>query len=227
MYPAFFKAMSHPDHVGVTLSISMAGYVLGGSSYLLALLFGGAWAGLIYFCCQEIYQGFLTRRLEADMAEVQATYLEKPSNGLWVAEAEVRGQAKVVGMVAVLGKELEQDEGQRVGDCNGGVGGGARGPELEPDAGHGCYGEVSHVAVVFGWRRRGVGSQLTQRALEFCKERGYAHLALKLSSPQTAAAALARKLGFVQTASHGHTHANRWFSKLARMKVVRMEKVTS
>lgn len=227
MYPAFFKAMSHPDHVGITLSISMAGYVLGGSSYLLALLFGGAWAGLIYFCCQEIYQGFLTRRLEADMADIQATYLEKPSNGLWVAEADVRGQAKVVGMVAVLGKELDQDEDQRVGDCNGGVVGGARGSEFDPDAGNGRYGEVSHMAVVFGWRRRAVGSQLTQRALEFCKERGYAHLVLHLSSPQTAAAALSRQLGFVQTASHSPTHANRWFSKLARMNVVRMEKITS
>uniref|UniRef100_A0A674NEC8 N-acetyltransferase domain-containing protein n=1 Tax=Takifugu rubripes TaxID=31033 RepID=A0A674NEC8_TAKRU len=171
VYPAFFKAMSHPDHVGITLSISMAGYVLGGSSYLQALLFGGAWAGLIYYCCQEIYQGFLTRRLEADMADIQATYLEKPGNGLWVAEAEVRGQAKVVGMVAV-------------------------GPEFDPGAGNGCYGEVSHMAVGFGWRRRSVGSQLAQRALEFCKERGYAHLALNLSSPQTAAAALTRKLGF-------------------------------
>ncbi|XP_029689635.1 N-acetyltransferase family 8 member 3 [Takifugu rubripes] len=227
VYPAFFKAMSHPDHVGITLSISMAGYVLGGSSYLQALLFGGAWAGLIYYCCQEIYQGFLTRRLEADMADIQATYLEKPGNGLWVAEAEVRGQAKVVGMVAVLGKEADQDEGQRVGDCNGGVVGGARGPEFDPGAGNGCYGEVSHMAVGFGWRRRSVGSQLAQRALEFCKERGYAHLALNLSSPQTAAAALTRKLGFVQTASHTHTHANRWFSKLARITAVRMEKITS
>lgn len=227
MYPAFFLAMSHPDHVGITLSVSMAGYVLGGSSYLLALLFGAAWAGLIYYCCQEIYQGFLTRRLEADMADIQATYLEKPGNGLWVAEAEVRGQAKVVGMVAVLGREADQDDGQRVGDCNGGVVGGARGPELDPGAGNGRYGEVSHAAVVFGWRRRSVGSQLTQRALEFCKERGYAHLALNLSSPQTAAAALSRTLGFAQTASHGLTHANRWFSKLARVTVVRMEKLAA
>ncbi|CAF87380.1 unnamed protein product, partial [Tetraodon nigroviridis] len=168
VYPAFFEAMSHPDQVGVALSISMAGYVLGGSSYFLALLFGGAWAGLIYYCCHEIYQGYLSRRLEADMADIQASYLEEPRNGLWVAEADVRGQARVISGLAV-----------------------------------------------------------TQRALDFCKERGYTHLALSLSSPQTAAASLSHKLGFLQTACHSNTHANRWFSKLAGIKVARLEKSVS
>lgn len=227
VYPAFFEAMSHPDHVGVALSISMAGYVLGGSSYFLALLFGGAWAGLIYYCCHEIYQGYLTRRLEADMADVQANYLEQPGNGLWVAEADLKGRATVVGMVAVLGKKAEQDEGERLGDRNGDVAGGGGGPGFDPDAGNGRYGEVSHLAVVFGWRRRSLGSQLTQRALDFCKERGYARLALNLSSPQTAATSLSRKLGFVPTATHRRTHANRWVSELARINVMRLEKPVS
>lgn len=227
VYPAFFEAMSHPDHVGVALSVSMAGYVLGGSSYFLALLFGGAWAGLIYFCCQQIYQGYLSRRLGADMADIQANYLENPSNGLWVAETDVRGQARVVGAVAVLGKKADEDQGASSGGCNGGAAGGGRGPGFEQGAGNGCYGEVSHMAVVFGWRRRSLGSRLTQRALDFCKERGYTHLALSLSSPQTAAAALSHKLGFHQTASHGNTHANRWFSTLAGIKVMRLEKSLS
>lgn len=224
VYPAFFAAMSHPDHVGIALSISMAGYVLGGSSYLLALLFGGAWAGLIYYCCDDIYRGYLARRLEADMADVQASYLENPRNGLWVAEADVKGQAKVVGAVAVLGKEADQDGGERFDDRNGAVVGGGRGPEFDQDGGRGCFGEVSHMAVVFGWRRRSLGSQLMKTALDFCRERGYAHLALDLSSPQTAAVSLSHKLGFVQTRSHSNTHANRWFSKLARIKVMHMEK---
>uniref|UniRef100_A0A8C5HPK4 N-acetyltransferase domain-containing protein n=1 Tax=Gouania willdenowi TaxID=441366 RepID=A0A8C5HPK4_GOUWI len=101
VYPAFFKAMSHPDHVGIALSVSMAGYVLGGSSYFQGLLFGSAWAGLIYYCCYDIYEGYMLRRLGADMADINATYLQNPDNGFWVAEADVGGQAKVLGMVAV------------------------------------------------------------------------------------------------------------------------------
>lgn len=221
VYPSFFKAMSHPDHVGIALSISMAGYVLGGSSYFQALLFGSAWAGLVYYCCHEIYEGYITRRLSADMADIQANYLENPDNGFWVAEADVNGQSKVAGMVAVMGKR-GGDEGERFDDCNGGVRGGA--PELAQDAGDGRYGEMSHVVVPFPWRRKNLGSQLMRRALDFCKERGYTHLVLDVSSPQTAAASLCQKFGFVQTASHSNTHANRWCSRLARINVTRMEK---
>lgn len=221
VYPAFFKAMSHPDHLGVALSISMAGYVLGGSSYFQALLFGSAWAGLIYYCCHEIYEGYTMRRLGADMANIQANYLENPDNGFWVAEADVNGQSKVVGMLAVMRKRGE-DEGERFDDCNGGVTGG--GSEFAQDAGDGCYGEISHMVVLFPWRRKDLGSQLTRKALDFCKERGYARLVLDVSSPQTAAASLCQKFGFVQTASHSNTHANQWCSKLARINVMRMEK---
>lgn len=222
VYPAFFKAMGHPDHVGVALSVSMAGYVLGGSSYFQALLFGSAWAGLIYYCCREIYEGYMLRRLSTDMADIRATYLENPDNGFWVAEADVNGQSKVVGMVAVMGRR-EGEEGERFDDCNGGLMGG--GSEIAQDAGDGSYGEVSHVVVAFPWRRRAVGAQLTRKALDFCKERGYTHSVLDVSSPQTAAVSLCQKFGFVQTASHSNTHANRWLSKLARVNVMRMEKL--
>lgn len=220
VYPAFFKAMSHPDHVGIALSISMAGYVLGGSSYFLALLFGSAWAGLIYYCCHEIYDGYMMRRLSADMADIQASYLEKPDNSLWVAEADVNGQSKVVGMVAVTGKR-EGEEGERFDDCNGGVGGGS---EFAQEAGDGSFGEMSHLVVAFQWRRKNLGLELMRKAFDFCKERGYAHMALDVSSPQMAAISMYQKHGFVQTASHSKTHANRWFSRLARINVMRMEK---
>ncbi|XP_059190011.1 N-acetyltransferase family 8 member 3 [Centropristis striata] len=219
VYPAFFKAMSHPDHVGVALSISMAGYVLGGSSYFQALLFGSAWAGLLYYCCHDIYEGYMMRRLSTDMADIQANYLENPDNGFWVAEADVNGQPKVVGIVAVTGKRGEE-EGERFDDWNGGV----IGEEFAQDAADGSYGEMSHTVVVFPSRRKNLGSELTRTALDFCKERGYARLVLDVSSPQTAAISLYQKFGFVQTASHSNTHANRWFSKLARINVMRMEK---
>lgn len=212
--------MSHPDHIGVALSISMAGYVLGGSSYFQALLFGSAWAGLIYYCCHDIYEGYMMRRLSTDMADIQASYLESPDNGFWVAEGDVKGQSKVVGMVAVVGKRGEEEEGERFDDWNGAVLGG--GAEFSQD---GSYGEMSHVVVAFPWRRKNLGSQLTRKALDFCKERGFARLALDVSAPQTAAIAMYQKFGFVQTASHSNTHANRWFSKLARINVMRMEKL--
>ncbi|XP_051280982.1 probable N-acetyltransferase CML5 [Dicentrarchus labrax] len=221
VYPAFFKAMSHPDHVGVALSISMAGYVLGGSSYFQALLFGSVWAGLIYYCCHEIYEGYMTRRLSADMANIQANYLENPDNGFWVAEADVNGHSKVVGMVAVMGKS-GGEEGERFDDCNGGVMGGASG--FSQDAGDGCYGEMSHMVVAFPFRRKNLGSQLMRKALDFCKERGHAHLVVDVSSPQAAAISLYEKFGFVQTGSNSNTHANLWFSRLARINVMRMEK---
>lgn len=220
VYPAFFKAMSHPDHIGIALSVSVAGYVLGGCSYFQAFLFGTAWAGLIYYCCYDVYEGYMTRRLSTDMADTQASYLENPDNGFWVAEAVVNSQSKVVGMVAVMGKK--GDEGDRFDDWNGGVIRG--GAEFAQDEGDGSYGEISYIVVNFPWRRRNLGSQLTQKALEFCKERGYMRLVLDVSSTQTAAISLYQKLGFVQSASSGNTRENRWISKLARINMVRLEK---
>uniref|UniRef100_A0A3Q2NUP9 N-acetyltransferase domain-containing protein n=1 Tax=Fundulus heteroclitus TaxID=8078 RepID=A0A3Q2NUP9_FUNHE len=179
VYPAFFKAMSNPDHIGIALSISMAGYVLGGSSYFQALLFGSLWAGLIYYCCHDIYNSYMMGRLSTDMADIQASYLENPDNGFWVAE----------------------EEGER------------------------GYAHMRHAVVAFAWRRRSLGSQLTRKALDFCKERGFSRLVVDLSSPQTAAICMCQKLGFVQTASHCNTHANRWFAKLATINVMQMEKL--
>uniref|UniRef100_A0A4W6FWB9 N-acetyltransferase domain-containing protein n=1 Tax=Lates calcarifer TaxID=8187 RepID=A0A4W6FWB9_LATCA len=116
------------------------------------------------------------------MADIQTSYLENPDNGFWVAEADVNGQSKVVGMVAVVGKRGEEEDGS--------------------------YGEMSHMVVVFPWRRKSLGSQLTQKALDFCKEQGYARLVLDVSSPQTAAISLYQKFSFVQSASHSNTHSS-------------------
>ncbi|XP_061590675.1 N-acetyltransferase family 8 member 3 [Cololabis saira] len=219
VYPAFFSAMSNPDHIGVTLSISMAGYVLGGSSYFLALFFGLSWAGIIYYCCYEIYEDYMMKRLSTDMADIKASYLDNPDHGFWVAEADVNGQAKVVGILAVMGKAGE-DEGERFEDWNGGL----NGSEFDQDAGNGSYGEMSHLVVVYPWRRKTLGSQLMRKVLDFCKERGLTRIVTDVSSPQAAALSMYQKLGFVETASHRNTHRNRWFSKLARINMMRMEK---
>lgn len=211
--------MSNPDHVGVALSISMAGYVLGGNSYFLALLFGITWAGLIYYCCYDIYEDYMMKRLSTDMADIKSSYLENPDNIFWVAEVDVNGQAKVVGITAVMGK-VGEEEGERFDDWNGAV----NGSEFAQDAGDGSYGEMSHLVVVFPWRRKNLGSQLMRKTLDFCKARGFTRLVVDVTSPQTAAVSMYQKLGFVQTASHRNTHTNRWFSKLARINVMRMEK---
>ncbi|XP_072304939.1 probable N-acetyltransferase camello [Eucyclogobius newberryi] len=220
VYPAFFKALSHPDHIGIALSISMAGYVLGGSSYFQALLFGSAWAGLLYYCCHEIYECYAQQRATADMADVQASYLDNPDAAFWVAETEVKGQQKLVGIAAVIGKRAEGD-GERFDDWNGGV----IGEESEFGQDAGSYGELMLLAVAFPWRRKCLGSEMMQNVMDFCKERGYGRVALDVSSSQTAAVALYQKFDFVQTASHNNTHSNRWFSRLARISVLRMEKV--
>ncbi|KAK7905109.1 hypothetical protein WMY93_017716 [Mugilogobius chulae] len=219
VYPSFFKALSHPDHIGIALSISMAGYILGGSSYFQALLFGGAWAGLIYYCCHEIYEGYLEQRMAADMTDFQASYVDNPDGAFWVAETEVKGQQKLIGIMGVVGKRAE-GEGERFDDWNGGV----IGEESEFGQEAGSYGEIMHLVVAFPWRRKGFGSEMLQKVLDFCKERGFVRVVLDVSSSQVAAIGLYQKFGFVQTASHNNTHSNRWFSRLARISVLRMEK---
>lgn len=154
------------------------------------------------------------------MADIESSYLENPDNGFWVAEADVNGQTRVVGIMGVMGKS-EEEHGERFNDWNGGV----SGSEIGQDTVDGSFGEVCHLVVAFPWRRKQLGSQLTRKALEFCKERGFTRLAVDLSSPQTAAISMYQKLGFVQTASHSNTHTNKWFSKLARINVVHLEKI--
>ncbi|CAL1606356.1 unnamed protein product [Knipowitschia caucasica] len=216
VYPAFFKALGHPDHIGIALSISMAGYVLGGSSYFQALLFVSAWAALLYYCCHEIYEGFLAQRMGADMADINASYLVNPDSAFWVAETEVKGQQKLAGVVALIGKRSEND-GERFDDWNGGV--------IGEESEFGSHAELMHLVVSFPWRRKGFGSEMMQTVMDFCKERGYGRLVLDVSSSQTAAIAMCQKFGFVQTGSHNNTHPNRWFSRLARVSMLRMEKV--
>ncbi|XP_062396219.1 probable N-acetyltransferase CML1 [Sardina pilchardus] len=218
VYPAFFKAMSHPDHVGVALSICMAGYVLGGSSYFQAVLFGGAWAGMVYYCCNEIYLGYLNRKLAGEMDDVQAHFLDNPSNNFWVAEMDVNGTSKIAGVVAVLAHKGGDDaDGRRSNSWNGST--------VASDEGDGSYGEVFQLVVSFQLRRKGLGSQLLQTAIDFCKEQGLSSVVLETSSIQAAALALSKKTGFVQASSHSSTHSNRWIAKLARINVLRMEKV--
>uniref|UniRef100_A0A673BDF9 N-acetyltransferase domain-containing protein n=1 Tax=Sphaeramia orbicularis TaxID=375764 RepID=A0A673BDF9_9TELE len=107
------------------------------------------------------------------MADIQANYLDNPDNGLWVAEADVNGQQKVVGVLAVMGKRGEEEDGS--------------------------YGEMFLMVVEFPLRRKTLGSQLMQKALDFCKDQGYSRLVLDVSSAHTAAISLLQKFTFAQT----------------------------
>ncbi len=197
VYPAFFKAMSHPDHIGVTLSVSVAGYVLGGSSYFQAVLFGGAWACLVYYCCHEVYDSHLRRKLEVDMSDIQAHFSDKQASGSWVVEMEENGKSKLAGLLAVV-KSTDADDA----------------PSLE----------VFQLVVSFNQRCKGLGTQLVETAVEFCKEQGLSRVIVEISSPQTAAVSLFHKLGFTVTSVNSNTQSNHLVSKLARINVIRMEK---
>ncbi|XP_059916647.1 uncharacterized protein LOC132464337 [Gadus macrocephalus] len=221
VYPAFFRSLAYPDHAGVALSVCVAGYVLGGGSYLQALLCGAAWAGLLYYCCHQVHQGYLRRRLEA--ARGQNGPLE--GSALWVAETEVGGRTRLVGAVAV--RAVKGDQG-----APGGRGEDRTGEEEEEEEEFEegeeeleLYGELPLMVVSYGCRRRGLGSLLALKALETCKGRGYTRLLVDSSSPQAAANTLYRKMGFVQTVAHGETHANRWIAMLARVQVLTLEKL--
>ncbi|XP_066526561.1 N-acetyltransferase 8 [Hoplias malabaricus] len=214
VYPAFFKAMSHHDHVGISLSFAVAGYVLGGSSYVLAFLFGGAWVALVYYCCHEIYDDYLRRKLDTEMANIQANFLGSPVNSFWVAEAELNGQVNIAGLLAIMGLKCDP-----VTDMSDGWNGG----EVDVASLEGRAGEVFNLVVSFPLRREGLGTQLTEKAIEFCKEQGFSRLVIETTSAQMAAISMFRKLGFVETTSHGSSYANHWISKIARISMIRME----
>uniref|UniRef100_A0A671QQB8 N-acetyltransferase domain-containing protein n=1 Tax=Sinocyclocheilus anshuiensis TaxID=1608454 RepID=A0A671QQB8_9TELE len=176
VYPAFFKAMSHPDHIGVTLSVSVARYVLCGSSYFQAVLFGGAWACLVYYCCHEIYDAYLRRMLEAEVADIQANFSDSQANGFWVVEMVLNGKSEVARMLAAV-----KSDG------------------WDADAVDAPSLEVFQLVVSFNQRRKGLETQLLETAVEFCKEQGLSRVIVEISSLQTAAISLFRKLGFTVT----------------------------
>uniref|UniRef100_A0AAR2JGK8 N-acetyltransferase 8-like 2 n=1 Tax=Pygocentrus nattereri TaxID=42514 RepID=A0AAR2JGK8_PYGNA len=139
----------------------------------------GASAGSVVlallYCCYEFYAGYVRLKLNTDMRDIAGFYLSSPDNCFWVAEAEINGQPQLMGIVAVEGKE-------------------------PPDGGQKC-GELFRMSVSSASRRTGLGSQLGQTVVNFCKERGFSKIVLHTSSTQSAAVALYYKMGFklVQT----------------------------
>ena len=192
--PCFLNAMSSPLYLAVTLALCLVGYLLG--STLGATVLPGAWLGLVYYCCHEVYAGFVRGRLRTDMQDIPGNYLNRPGDCFWVAEAEVDGRVQIMGMVAVMAKQSGKER----------------------------YGEMFRMIISPLCRRVGLGFRMAQTVVDFCKERGFSKVVLETSSIQTAAVALYEKLGFCHVPSHSKTEALSLVEKLANVRVLRMEK---
>lgn len=192
--PCFHNAMTSPLYLAITLGLCVAGYFL--SSTLGAVLLPAAWVGLVYYCCHELYTGYVRERNRTDMQDIPRNYLTRPEDCFWVAEAEVDGRAQIVGMVAVVGKQSGKEK----------------------------YGELFRMIISPQCRRLGLGFRLAQVVIDFSKERGFSKVILETSSTQMAAVALYIKLGFRHVLSHTKTEASSWIVSLARVVVLRMEK---
>ncbi|XP_037390651.1 probable N-acetyltransferase CML1 [Pygocentrus nattereri] len=171
--------------------------LLGGGSVVLALLAGGLWIGLLYYCCYEYYAGYVRLKLNTDMRDIAGFYLSRPDNCFWVAEAKINSRPQIIGIVAVEGKELP-DSGQK-------------------------YGELFRMSVSSTSRRTGLGWRLGQTVINFCKERGFSKIVLQTTSKQSAAVALYYKMGFKPVRTH--KQAPWWGLRLVGVSILRMEKI--
>ncbi|XP_037391039.1 probable N-acetyltransferase CML1 [Pygocentrus nattereri] len=195
--PSFTHAITQPLHITVTLCFFTVGYILGGGSVVLALLAGGLWIGLLYYCCYEHYAGYARSKLNTDMRDIAGFYLSRPDNYFWVAEAKINSRPQIMGIVAVEGKELP-DSGQK-------------------------YGELFRMSVSSTSRRTGLGWRLGQTVINFCKERGFSKIVLQTTSKQSAAVALYYKMGFKPVRTH--KQAPWWGLRLVGVSILRMEKI--
>ncbi|XP_072237831.1 N-acetyltransferase 8-like 2 [Leuresthes tenuis] len=192
--PCFQNAMTSPLYLAITLSLFVVGYLI--SSVFAAVLLPAAWMGLVYYCCHELYTGYVRERLQTDMQDIVGNYLSKPGDCFWVAEAEVDGRTQIFGIVAVNSKQSGKEK----------------------------HGEMFRMIVSQQCRRMGLGYKMTQTVIDFCKERGFSKVVLETSSTQMAAVALYYKLGFSLALLHKETHAPFWLVLLSRVTILRMEK---
>ncbi|KAM9408366.1 N-acetyltransferase family 8 member 3-like [Pholidichthys leucotaenia] len=194
IHPSFIRAMTSPLYVTITLTLSIAGYLLG--SIFGAVLLPAAWVSLIYYSCHTIFNSYVRMTLQADMGDISGFYLSRPDHCFWVAEAEVNGRAQVVGIVAVVARE------------NGGE----------------KYGKLSRLVVSPQCRRLGLGCQLIQTVVDFSKDRGFSKVELVTTSIQEEAVALYKKLGFKLVLTHVPPEITFYYRLLARIRCMTMEK---
>ncbi|XP_034389457.1 probable N-acetyltransferase camello [Cyclopterus lumpus] len=192
--PCFRNAMTSPLYLTVTLALCVTGHLLG--SVLGAVVLPGAWVGLVYYCCHELFDSFVREKIRTDMQDIPGNYLSRPDDCFWVAEAEVDGTTRILGMVALV---TEQSGKER-------------------------YGELLRMIISPSCRRMGLGLRMAQTVIDFCKERGLSKVVLHTSSTQTAAVSLYEKLGFSHSVSHTNTHTSDWVVTLTMVSILMMEK---
>ncbi|CAL9704526.1 unnamed protein product [Knipowitschia caucasica] len=192
--PCFYNAMSSRVHLLITTALCAAGFFLG--SWPGALLLPGLWPSIVYYCCHELYAGYVRSRLESDMQDICGSFMSRAGDCFWVAEAEVEGRAQILGTVAVV----EREEGAQ------------------------RFGELFRMIISPSCRRMGLGLRLTQTVVDFCKDRGCSKVVLETSSTQTAAVALYQKVGFKKVLEHKQTTAGFWITHISQITVLQMEK---
>uniref|UniRef100_A0A8C6UP42 Si:ch211-81n22.1 n=1 Tax=Neogobius melanostomus TaxID=47308 RepID=A0A8C6UP42_9GOBI len=101
--PCFYNAMTTPLYITITTSLCIAGYFLG--SWLGALLLPVLWMCVVYYCCREVYAGYVRNRLHTEMQDIPGNYMSRQGDCFWVAEAEEGGRAQIVGTMAVVARE--------------------------------------------------------------------------------------------------------------------------
>ncbi|XP_043979422.1 N-acetyltransferase 8-like 2 [Gambusia affinis] len=193
--PCFQNVMTSPLHLTITLSLGLVGCLLGSLS--TALLLPAAWVGLIYCCSYDLFARYVAVKLKTDMQDIDGTYLSRPDDCFWVAEAEVDGVTQVIGMVAVLCIESGKEK----------------------------HGELFRMSISPKFRRMGLGRRLTQTVIDFCKERGFSKLVLETSSTQMAAVDLYKKLGFKLVLTHKDVYSPSWMLTLVQVTILKMEKL--
>lgn len=192
--PSFYNAVTSPLHIAIKLALCVVGYLL--CSMLGAVTLPGVWLGLVYCCCHELYSGYIRSRLQTDMQDISGSYLSRPGNCFWVAEAEVDGRTQIMGMVAVMAKQSGKER----------------------------HGELFRLIISPLCRRMGLGCKMTQTVLDFCKEQGFSKVVLETSSTQVAAISLYKKLGFSYVHSHTKSASPLWVVMLTRVTIIKMEK---
>ncbi|MFT7811986.1 N-acetyltransferase 8-like [Arapaima gigas] len=218
IWPAFRQAILHPDNLALTVVISATVYVLGGCCWCLAVLAGASWVGLVFYCCYNRFAGYVRERLRTDMKDIQANFLSDPDSCFWVVEAQVDGKPRILGMVAVAGRNVGGQD-QREGTTSGSS-------ERPREAGgeQERYGEIFRMIVLSSCRRTGLGTQLAQTAIQFCQDRKFSKIILHTTSVQTAAIALYLRLGFEYTPNCSKAKLPVWLSQLTKIIVLHMEK---
>ncbi|XP_078272541.1 N-acetyltransferase 8F1-like [Rhinoraja longicauda] len=152
-WPAFRRALRSPAAPCFLLAAGAAVYGAGWSLAWAALTVVVLLA-LLYLACRQVYAGYVSEMLEADMADIEGTYVRRPGAGFWVVEEE-GGGGGLRGVVAA-----QEAKGQP-----------------------GCC-EVLRLSVDRRCRGLGLGRRLTRRVLDFARDGGCRECVLHTSTPQ-------------------------------------------